>query len=57
MKRCCCDLGSRTVGMCWNTTSVVMYLGYSRHTEPKRKTFEELENIFNTEDIDESDDE
>ncbi len=43
--------------MCWNTTSVVMYLGYSRHTEPKRKTFEELENIFNTEDIDESDDE
>jgi hypothetical protein len=32
-------------------------LGYSRHIEQKRKTFEELENIFNTEDIDESDDE
>jgi hypothetical protein len=28
---------------------------YSKHIEPKRKTFEELENIFNTEDTDESD--
>jgi hypothetical protein len=54
---CRCGSGSRTVGMCSHTTSVVMYLGYSRHTEPKRKTFEELGNIFNTEDIDESDDE
>jgi len=34
-----------------------MYLGYSRHTAPKNKTLEELKNIFNTEDIDESDDE
>ncbi len=54
---CRCSSGSTTVGMCSHTTSIVMYLGYSRHTEPKRKTFEELENIFNTEDIDESDDE
>jgi hypothetical protein len=34
-----------------------MYLGYSRHTEPKRKAIEELGDIFNTEDIDVSDDE
>jgi hypothetical protein len=33
-----------------------MYLANSRRTEPKPKTFEELENILNTEDIDESDD-
>jgi hypothetical protein len=34
-----------------------MYFGYSRHTDPKRKTFEELENIFNTEGNVRSDDE
>jgi hypothetical protein len=32
-----------------------MYLGYSRYINSKPKTFEGLENIFNTEEIEESD--
>jgi hypothetical protein len=28
-----------------------MYLGYSKYINSKPKTFEELENIFNTEEI------
>jgi hypothetical protein len=34
-----------------------MYLGYGRYQDPKHKSFEELEKIFNTEEIDESDSE
>jgi hypothetical protein len=52
---CRCCSGQRTVGMCSHTTSVLMYLGYSRYINSKPKTFEELENIFNTEEIEESD--
>jgi len=56
MYMCQCKSGLRTVGICSHISSLVWYLGHGRYLDSIQSSTEPLENIFNNEEIDDSED-
>jgi hypothetical protein len=52
---CRCPSGLRTVGTCSHIAGVIMYLGYNRHQEVLQLKIKELEDVLNTNEIEEID--